>query len=276
MSLLTASLNSGSNGNCYYIANEKEAILIDAGISCRETERRMSKLGLSMQKIKAIFISHEHIDHIRGVRVLAKKYSLPVYITSSTLRYSKLILEAELINTFTAYEPVNIGQLEITAFPKKHDASDPHSFIISGNGVKIGVFTDIGASCKHVIKNFNLCNAAFLETNYDTEMLEKGNYPYHLKRRISGEKGHLSNQQALAIFLAHKPKFMSHLFLSHLSKDNNCPELARRLFIKNTKKVHVVVASRYIETAVYRILKGPLTDSKKNDNPLPPSQLSLF
>ena len=123
MSLFITSLNSGSNGNCYYIGNDNEAVLVDAGISCRETEKRMTRLGLAMSKIKAIFISHEHIDHIRGVNVLAKKYRLPVYITNSTLVHGGLSLEAQLVMPFNPYEPVQIGTLLITAFPKHHDAS---------------------------------------------------------------------------------------------------------------------------------------------------------
>src|SRR5688572_14898721 len=116
MSLFIASLNSGSNGNCYYIGNGSEAILVDAGISCRETERRMSRLNLSMQQVKAIFVSHEHSDHIRGVPVLANKYKLPVYITAATCHHGNLSLSSKC--SFKPYEPIHIGALSITAFPK--------------------------------------------------------------------------------------------------------------------------------------------------------------
>src|SRR5690606_10405037 len=143
MSLFISSLNSGSNGNCYYIGNEEEAVLVDAGISCRETEKRMIKLGLSMQKVKAIFVSHEHSDHIRGIAVLAKKYQLPVYITSKTLANSRISIADYLIKSFTPHQAVQIGNLHIAAFPKFHDAKDPHSFVISYNGINVGVFTDI-------------------------------------------------------------------------------------------------------------------------------------
>src|ERR1700743_638834 len=122
MSLFITSLNSGSNGNCYYIGNKREAILVDAGISCRETEKRMARLGLSMHKVKAIFISHEHSDHIRGVEVLAKKYDIPVYITELTHVHGKLFFSPHLVNRFVANVPVTIGGLQITAFRKFHDA----------------------------------------------------------------------------------------------------------------------------------------------------------
>ncbi|WP_299991443.1 MBL fold metallo-hydrolase [uncultured Pontibacter sp.] len=253
MSLAITSLNSGSNGNCYYIGNGQEAVLVDAGISCRETETRMHRLGLSMRQVKAIFVSHEHSDHIKGIPVLARKYKLPVYITPDTLYRSRMDLSGVEVLSFTGYEPVQIGDLSVTGFPKFHDAADPHSFVVEGNGVKIGVFTDIGAPCDHVIRHFQQCHAAFLEANYDDGMLEQSYYPYYLKRRISGNHGHLSNRQALELFVAHKPAFMSHLFLSHLSKDNNCPKHAKSLFDVCADGTEIVVASRFEETAVYHI-----------------------
>lgn len=253
MQLFIASINSGSNGNCYYVGNHEEAILVDAGISCRETETRMQRLGLSMSKVKAIFITHEHSDHIRGVEVLARKHQLPVYITQKTLRYSRLQIEAHLVENLKAYEPVTIGNLTVTGFPKNHDASDPHSFLVTGNGVKVGVFTDIGSSCDHLEHHFKQCHAAFLEANYCEDMLENGYYPLHLKRRIRGKNGHLSNKQALDLFLAHKPAYMSHVLLSHLSKENNRPELAQSLFAEQAGETRVIVASRYHESEVYTI-----------------------
>ncbi len=269
MSLYITSLNSGSNGNCYYVGNEREAVLIDVGISCRETETRMKRLGLSMHKIKAIFVSHEHSDHIRGIAVLAKKYRLPVYITPNTLHKGGLYLED--VVEFFHRQPVIIGELKITPFKKLHDAADAHSFIISCGEINVGVFTDIGAVCDNLVHHFKLCHAAFLEANYDEEMLERGNYPYHLKRRIRGGKGHLSNKQALALFEGYRPGFMTHLFLSHLSKDNNCPELALKLFKNCANETEVVIASRYAESALYQI-----SASQQAASPVLNVQFSLF
>lgn len=253
MSLFICSLNSGSNGNCYYIGNDKEAILVDAGISCREVERRIKRLGLSLQKVKAVFISHEHWDHIKGIPVLAKKYSIPIYITIPTLHNGMLRVNNNLIRDFQAYNPVTIGDLTVTAFPKMHDAADPYSFTISCKDVTVGVFTDIGTPCEHLIKHFKQCHAAFLESNYDDDMLHNGSYPYYLKKRISGEKGHLSNYQALELFKNHHASFMSHLFLSHLSKNNNSPDLVSKLFTEHAEGVKMIVASRWEETPVYHI-----------------------
>ncbi len=258
MQLFITSLNSGSNGNCYYIGNRRDAVLVDAGISCRETERRMVRLGLSMDKVRAIFVSHEHSDHIKGIPVLAKKYQLPVYITQRTLNSGRLSLPLQQVKEFEPYENIQIGDLCIAAFPKFHDAAEPHSFIISYNDVRVGVFTDIGQPCEHVISQFKQCHAAFLEANYDDEMLNNGNYPYYLKQRIRGGMGHLSNKQALELFTSCRSVGLSHLLLSHLSKNNNCPDLVYNLFSVHAGNTNIIVASRYEETAVYTVgINGP-------------------
>lgn len=272
MALSFTSLNSGSNGNCYYIENQHDAIFVDAGLSCRETEKRMSRLGLSMAKIRAIFVSHEHSDHIRGISVIAKKHNIPVYITEGTLKNSGISLEPELIRSFVAHEIIKIGDLEITSFPKYHDASDPHSFIVTCKGIKLGVFTDIGVPCENVIRYFSTCDAAFLEANYDDEMLENGRYPYHLKSRIRGEHGHLSNDQALNLFTSYG-LHMSHLLLSHLSKDNNSPKLVSQLFKSNSQKTEIIVASRDQESQIYH-LQNPISNLKAKSNYT--TQYSLF
>ncbi len=276
--LFTTSLNSGSNGNCYYIGNDKEAILIDAGLSCRETEKRMRLLGLSMNIVKAIFVSHEHSDHIKGIQVLAEKYDLPVHISKATCMHSGIKLKKQLFEYFTTDKPVQVGQLSITAFAKFHDAADPHSFLITSNGIRIGVFTDIGSCCERLVKHFSQCHAAYLEANYDEVLLENGRYPIHLKNRIRGGNGHLSNKQALEIFTTHRPPFMTHLFLSHLSRDNNSPELVQQLFNKHAGKTTIVVASRYEPTSIYKIV-APVGRQLKQAKPitsLRPQQLSMF
>jgi phosphoribosyl 1,2-cyclic phosphodiesterase len=255
MSLSIASLNSGSNGNCYYVGNENEAILVDAGISCRETEKRMKHIGLQMEKVKAVFISHEHSDHIRGLEILAKKYRLPVYITQPTLFSGRLALHSEQVISFTCSKPIQVGNLIVTPFSKHHDASDPYSFTISCNGITVGVFTDLGKCCDKLVQYFKQCHAAFLESNYDVEMLEKGGYPFYLKKRITGGKGHLSNKEALDLFLKHKPAHLELLLLSHLSANNNCPELVQKLFDEHANGVKMIVASRHEASGVF-IVKG--------------------
>ncbi|MCX8490293.1 MAG: MBL fold metallo-hydrolase [Cyclobacteriaceae bacterium] len=276
MSLQVASLNSGSNGNCYYIGNRSEAVLIDAGISCRETEQRMKQLELSMQKVKAICITHDHSDHINGLHKIVKKYKISMYITSATRKNQSLEWTESSAVNFIAYEPVQVGDLTVVALPKLHDANDPHSFIVSHAGVTVGVFTDSGRVCEHLTKGFQLCHAAFLESNYDDEMLEKGGYPQHLKNRIRGGVGHLSNKEALQLFLKHRPLFMSHLFLSHLSKNNNKSEIVEDLFSTIAGNTQVIVAPRTSTTDVYQIVA---TNGAVNSSQLiqrKDQQLSLF
>lgn len=278
MSITIASLNSGSNGNCYYIGNNEEAIFVDAGLSCRETELRMKRLGLPMSGIKAIFITHEHSDHILGVNQLVSKYQIPVYVSQSTLKEAGFWKIRKFTFHFTDQQPVFIGNLRVTAFQKKHDACDPHSFVVSASKTNIGVFTDIGEPCDQLIHYFKQCHAAFLESNYDEDLLENGRYPVYLKNRIRGGKGHLSNRQALELYIKHRPPFMSHLLLSHLSKENNSPELVESLFSSVPADTRVIIASRYKESALYQIAvpenqSGSLLPKLK---PAVQKQLSLF
>lgn len=253
MALYISSLNSGSNGNCYYIANDNDAVLVDTGLSCRETEKRLAQLGLSMHRVKAIFISHEHTDHIKGLPALAARYKLPVFISPKTYEYSKLSLPAEMLQWISGHQQVQVGSLTITAFPKIHDAYDPHSFLISHAGITVGVFTDIGKCCKNVSGYFSKCHAAFLEANYDEDMLANGSYPIYLKKRITGGRGHLSNKQALEIFNRHRAPYLSHLLLSHLSGDNNDPSLLANLFATHAGSTNVIVASRYAASELFTI-----------------------
>jgi phosphoribosyl 1,2-cyclic phosphodiesterase len=277
MSLYITSLNSGSNGNCYYIGNENEAVLIDAGLSCRETEKRMQRLGLNIKKVKAVFISHEHSDHISGLVTLSKKHKLPVYITAETHKGARIWVEKELINRFTADVVVQIGSLHIMPFLKKHDAAHPHSFTVTHNEVTVGIFTDIGTVSKKFISHFKKCHAAFLESNYDKDMLMNGNYPQVLKKRISDGSGHLSNDEALDLFLNHRPTFMSHLILSHLSANNNKPELVKELFTPHANGTEIIIASRFEETEVY-FIQPQTINGKKQKKAVKKSeqQLSLF
>lgn len=273
MSLYIASIASGSNGNCYYVGNATDAVLVDAGVSCREIVKRMQKLGLDMKKVKAIFISHEHSDHIRGLEVTAKKFQLPVYITPGTLQNSSLKLDTEILS-FESYQPVCFGELQVIAFPKQHDAADPYSFVVEHKGIRVGVFTDIGTNCEHVVNNFKECHAVFLETNYDEKMLEEGGYPFYLKKRIRGDKGHLSNDQALALFKQHRSPNLSHLLLSHLSQNNNSPTLVEELFKREAGNTYITVASRYQETGVFHIHENSLTEPGAAKPQA--AQLSLF
>lgn len=253
MPLFISSIASGSNGNCYYVSNGQDAILVDAGISCRETERRMARQGLSMQQVKAVFVSHEHSDHVKGLSVLANKYQLPVFLSNGTRSSCKLAIPERLLHPMADQQTIGIGELMVTAFRKCHDAADPYSFVIRSEELTVGVFTDIGRVCEQVTAHFAQCDAVFLETNYDVDLLRNGRYPQFLKNRICGGYGHLSNDEALELFINHRSPRLTHLFLSHLSRDNNNPALVTSLFNRHRQETKIVLAGRYAETPVYRI-----------------------
>lgn len=257
------------------MGNYTDAVLVDIGISCRETEKRMKLLGLSMKTVKAIFVSHEHGDHIKGVSTLANKYSLPVYITENTAKHGPRLIK-HLSRTFTANKPVAIGGLSITPFAKYHDAADPHSFIISYKETTVGVFTDIGKVCDRVLHYFKQCHAVFLEANYDEMLLENGKYPLHLKNRIRGGLGHLSNRQALELFVKHRSPALSYLLLAHLSKENNSPEIVQELFTEHADGTNIIVASRYEAGNIFTITAAAENGTAENISFTRPVQLGLF
>jgi phosphoribosyl 1,2-cyclic phosphodiesterase len=280
MAVYFSSLNSGSNANCYYVSSGDTAILVDAGLSCRETEKRMNRLGLKMEQVKAIFISHEHSDHITGLEVLSRKHKLPVYISQKTLANSSISIDQTLTRYFRKDETVVIDNMQVKCFNKSHDAADPFSFMISSQNINVAVITDIGYACKQVLNYFQQSHVVFLESNYCETMLANGDYPYHLKRRISSDEGHLSNKQALELFLNYRTPQLSHLILSHLSKNNNTPETVDALFKPHAGNTNVIVASRYEESALFSIdavpvaVRRSLMSTKKK--PSNESQLSLF
>lgn len=244
-------LASGSNGNCYYIGNEQDSILIDAGISCKQIISRMLQKNLDPNKLKALFISHEHSDHIRGSKVLAKKLCIPAYLTKGTYRSMYYANKPESIRFFEPGKPIHINSFTIHPFLKNHDANEPTSFRIEYLGLNIGVLTDIGAPCTNVINHINLCDVIFLETNYDDKMLWEGTYPYYLKKRIGSELGHLSNRQAFDLLNEHACEKLQCVFLSHISAENNTPQKAFEEIKPLSDRFIIKLTSRYEPGEVY-------------------------
>jgi len=249
-------LASGSNGNCYYIGNETEAVLIDIGISYKRLLERLNIAGLEVSKIKAIFISHEHADHILGVRTTCKKIGIPAIFSQHTFSklYSKHI--PELYAFYKTGKAYTIGQLTIVPFKKKHDASDPHSFIIEQNGFNAGVFTDIGIVDTLLEQEFSKCQAVFLESNYDKEMLRNGPYPEYLKTRVASDLGHLSNNQALELVQQHSASNLKTVILSHISDKNNTTLKVLQTFAVLENKFDIKLASRETVSEVFRFALG--------------------
>ncbi len=247
-------LASGSNGNCYYIGNDQEAILVDAGLSARQLQLRMMECRLDPQKIKAILVTHEHSDHCCGVRVLSKRLGgIPVYLTKKTFLAIRHSQQPAHVIWFEPNSPFRAGSFEIHPFTKQHDAADACSFRVSYDGRHVGVMTDIGEPCEQVRKHFSMCDAVFLETNYDEDMLWNGPYPYYLKQRVSSAFGHLSNEQAFRLVESYAGQSLKTILLSHLSAENNTPEKASSAFRPLRETYCIELTSRQAPTRVYLV-----------------------
>ena len=232
-----SSLASGSSGNCFFVESEGSSVLIDAGISCKQIEERLGLIGKSPEDIKALFITHEHIDHIRGADVFSRKNEVPIYMNKKTFEAAEgYFSDDAMIKKMPTDFEANIRKLSVSSIKKSHDAIDPVSYSIEGKNKKISVLTDIGYSCNNVIKNIKNSDALFLESNHDPRMLEVGPYPPYLKARIKSDLGHLSNYEAALTVLEHAPSKLKNICLSHISLNNNTPKLALSTFLMFLKE----------------------------------------
>jgi len=251
-------LASGSNGNCYYIGNKEDAILVDAGINCKQILNRMKIKGLDPSKLRGIFITHEHNDHVCGARVLAKKLDIPVYMTKGTFQSLYLTNQPLAVRFIEPHQPVMLIPFIIHPILKNHDAREPTSFRVDYQGINIGVFTDIGSPCINVTTHLRKCHALFLETNYDEKMLWEGSYPHHLKQRVASDVGHLSNIQAADLLSEHAGPDLKWVLLSHLSGENNTPQIAFDALKHFEERYNLVVTSRREPTEVITVKKNSI------------------
>ena len=224
-------LASGSSGNCLYIESGDAALLVDAGLSRREILARMTKAGGRADRVQAILVTHEHIDHMRGVFALARSLKVPVYATGGTLHEfircrGSTIMPAELVRC-RFDEQLEIGNFSIGAYPTSHDAKEPCAFRVSDHGISIGCCTDTGTVSPGLREWLSRCDALVLESNHCPDMLMTGPYPEMLKRRIRSKRGHLSNPDA-AVCIRTLSQHLHHVMLSHLSEVNNTPEKAMK------------------------------------------------
>lgn len=225
------SIASGSSGNCVYVGSDTTHLLIDVGISGKRTEAGLKELGLKMSEIDGIFITHEHADHISGLGVLARKYGIPIYATKGTIeaiRHSSSVGEIEetLFQTIMPDEKCIVKDLSLYPMHTSHDAADPVAYRISHGTQKIGIITDLGCYTDYTVECLKELDVLYLEANHDVHMLQVGPYPYYLKQRILGERGHLSNETAGKLLSRLLHDKMQAIVLGHLSKENNLPELA--------------------------------------------------
>jgi phosphoribosyl 1,2-cyclic phosphodiesterase len=238
-------LASGSNGNCYYIGDENSAILIDLGISHRQLKKRLADANLSMKNIKAVFISHEHADHVKGLRVTLDNNNIDSYITKKTYNRIRPDFRPYKTEFFLPEDTISIGNIRIHSFSKQHDAIEPVSFRVEIDNINIGVITDLGTIDKNVKKHMDLCNAIFLESNYDDDLLKNGKYPEHLKKRVASNHGHLSNNQAIELVKSISNNKLKTILLSHISEDNNNINIITEEFKSLYSNYQIEMTSRF-------------------------------
>ncbi len=225
-------LASGSRGNSTLIEVDGCRLLIDAGLSGIETERRLSTVGLVGEDLHGILVTHEHHDHVGGIGPLARRYKLPVYVDRQTHAALPKLGKIDALHHFTAGESFSIQNLSISSFSTTHDAVNPVGFTIESNEGKIGFATDLGMPTRLVADQLKDCRVLVLEANHDEQMLQDSSYPWELKQRIRSRHGHLSNGESCALLEEICWSGLEALFLAHLSEENNCPDLAERSFRK--------------------------------------------
>lgn len=258
------SFGSGSSGNCYFIGNALYGILIDAGIGVRTVRKNLRSIGLDFKNIMAVFITHDHADHIRAVGSLGERYHIPVYATKLThegIQRSYCVTEKLLTSKkyIEKFDTIQIRDFSVTAFPVSHDATDNVGYKVSYKEKIFTFATDLGYLDNHAIENLKIANYMVLEANYDEYMLRFGNYPIHLQERIRESTGHLCNDQTAKFLYDNYDEQMKFVFLCHLSRENNTPEkayqtVADKLKEKNIvagKDVEIVVLDRFLPSELY-------------------------
>jgi len=226
MGLSFTLLGSGSSGNTTLVSDGATHILVDVGLSGRETARRLRECGLEPEEISAIVVSHEHGDHCRGVGPFAKNLHIPVFMTDGALGSSSMNLDSKKHQRITPGEGFEVYGILFTCFSVPHDSVDPLGFVIEKDGIKIGIVLDLGYLSNLVLERLKGCDGIVLESNHDVQMLKVGPYPWALKQRVMSRQGHLSND-SVAQYLANDfDGKAANVVLAHLSKNNNLPELA--------------------------------------------------
>ena len=225
------SIASGSSGNCIYVGSDEANILVDAGISGKKIENGLKELSVEPKSLDGILVTHEHIDHVAGLGVMARRYHLPLYMTEKTAQAVCNIksvgkIDHELFQVITPDRPFRIRDITIDATSIWHDAADPVCYTMESGGVRASIATDMGNYHEGIVEKLKGSDIHFIEANHDINMLQVGPYPYYLKRRILSNRGHLSNERSGQLLCDIMTENTREVFLGHLSKDNNYSELA--------------------------------------------------
>jgi len=249
-------LASGSKGNSLLIDGPDGALLVDAGLSAREIVRRVNTVGVDPTRITGILVTHDHSDHVRGVRVLARRLCVPVYGTHGTIEVAGL-LDTTSCRTVDSGKEFTAAGFSVHPFSLPHDAAEPVGFVLSRDGVRIGIATDLGCATALVKNRLGACDFLFVESNHDEKMLMEGPYPWFLKQRIKGRTGHLSNDASARILTELLHDRLKGVVLAHLSEMNNRPELALgragEAVQPGKNGVTITVAGMTEPTAVFRL-----------------------
>jgi phosphoribosyl 1,2-cyclic phosphodiesterase len=249
-SLRFQSFGSGSSGNCYFIGDASSGILIDAGIGVRSIRRHLRDIGLDFENIWGVFVTHDHADHIKAVGPLGEKHLIPIYSTRKVhegIQRSYCVTEKLYSSRkyIEKHETIEVGNFKITSFPVSHDSTDSVGYTIEYKEKRFTFATDLGYVCEDAASHIKLADYLVLEANYDEQMLLNGHYPAHLKNRIIAVTGHLSNDQTGRFLAENFNDKMKYIFLCHLSKENNSPEIAF-----NTIKNHLELKQVFVGTHV--------------------------
>lgn len=255
------SIASGSSGNCIYAGDER-GFLVDVGTSFKKVREGLEQQGLSLDALDGILITHEHTDHIGGLAALLRKYPLPVYATADTIekiweKCNMNNISPDIFHSIVSGDEFLVSDYRIKSFPISHDAVDPVCYTLEKGKKKVGVATDMGIYDDNIIENLGDCDVVLLEANHDINLLQVGPYPYALKMRILGDKGHLSNDTSARLIKEIIHRGLKTVILGHLSEHNNFPELAYNTVAYEMEscecfkkyKTKLVVANRGVPTA---------------------------
>lgn len=272
--MIVAPLGSGSAGNAYWFESDGTAILVDAGLGPRETRKRVELIGRDITTLKAVVVTHEHYDHIRGAERISRRYQVPIFLTRGTLENSRIDPEETKTVVFENNTSFEIGELLVHAQRTIHDAKDPACFVIEArDGTRVGLASDLGYVDPPVLKHLSGCDGLFFESNHDLDMLRMGTYPWSLKRRIMSRYGHLSNDDSVNAVQRLLGADLKTLCMIHLSEKNNNEAIVRDLC---TRLLHRTGAS--IELAIAKQIppNGVFDVARRRPRKPMPGQMALF
>jgi phosphoribosyl 1,2-cyclic phosphodiesterase len=250
------SLQSGSNGNCFFVESGGVSLIFDAGISGKQADERLASHGRDIRDAQALFISHDHSDHTRGMGIFSRKFDLPIYVTQQTLHAvrNQKLGQLNRVRLFAAGDSISFGNVTVHTIPTPHDSVDGVAFVVEDGDSRVGILTDLGHVFEGLKEVLQSLDAVIIESNYDSQMLETGPYSESLKRRISGAGGHLSNEDTATLLRDVNSQRLRWACLCHLSEENNCPNRARKThqnIVGNDLTIHV--ADRYGTSDVFEV-----------------------